>query len=65
MQWDAALLESGFAPEDPKGFSGRLYSMLKDTLGLEASLEVPKDTEDVAETELQPVSKGRVCYIVT
>lgn len=48
LLYEAALLESGFVPDDAKSFSQRLYSVIKNNLGVE-SLDVSLDDEDAPE----------------
>ena len=50
---DAALMQSGFTPEDPTAFAGRMYTLMKsglslDSLELEPELEVPAEEEPAA-----------------
>ncbi|KAF8060354.1 HSP90B1 [Scenedesmus sp. PABB004] len=35
LLYETALLESGFEPDDPKGFSRRMYALMRDRLGIE------------------------------
>ena len=40
IMYETALLESGFMFEEPKGFAGRLFDMVRRDLGVEADAEV-------------------------
>ena len=50
IMYETALLESGFMFEEPKGFAGRLFDMVRRDLGVEADAEVEEpDVEPEAE----------------
>jgi len=59
MAWllfDAALMQSGFAMDDPKEFAERMYSLMKqgmnlDSLDLEPEIEVPEEEEEEKKEE--------------
>ena len=46
LLWETALLESGFAVEDPKEFSQRVYDLAKDTIGLESLDNLEEEVEE-------------------
>jgi heat shock protein beta len=48
LLYDAALMQSGFTPDDPKAFAGRMYALMKTGLSLE-SLELEPEVEVPAE----------------
>ncbi len=56
LLYEAALLESGFVPEDAKAFSQRMYGMLKDSLGVE-SLDVELEEAEEQEPEAKEEPK--------
>ena len=51
IMYETALLESGFMFEEPKGFAGRLFDMVRRDLGVEADAEVEEPDVD-AEPEV-------------
>ena len=57
IMYETALLESGFMFEEPKGFAGRLFDMVRRDLGVEADAEVEEpdvDAEPEAAAEEAP-----------
>jgi len=57
IMYETALLESGFMFEEPKGFAGRLFDMVRRDLGVEADAEVEEpdvDAEPDAAAEEAP-----------
>ena len=46
IMYETALLESGFMFEEPKGFAGRLFDMIRRDLGVEADAEVEEPDVD-------------------
>ena len=46
IMYETALLESGFMFEEPKGFAGRLFDMVRRDLGVEADAEVEEPDVD-------------------
>jgi heat shock protein beta len=57
IMYEMALLESGFMFEEPKGFAGRLFDMVRRDLGVEADAEVEEpdvDAEPDAAAEEAP-----------
>lgn len=61
LLYEAALLESGFVPEDAKAFSQRMYGMLKDSLGVESldvELEEAEELEQEQEAKEEPKEEG-------
>merc|ERR1711998_267394 len=55
--YDAALLNSGFAAEDPEEFASRMYRMMANSMGvdsldLEEEIDVPEDEEEEDEMDL-------------
>ena len=61
IMYETALLESGFMFEEPKGFAGRLFDMVRRDLGVEADAEVEEpDVEPEAEAEAQEAPKDEL-----
>jgi len=57
--FETALLESGFVPDDTKGFSQRVYSLVKDTIGLDKSLDaIEPEVEEAEEAEEKPAEES-------
>lgn len=56
LLYDSALLESGFIPDDTKGFAHRLRLLMKEAVGMEADMddiEIPVQDEEEEEEEEQ------------
>ena len=51
--YETALLESGFMFEEPKGFAGRLFDMVRRDLGVEADAEVEEPDVEPAEADVR------------
>ncbi|KAK9808251.1 hypothetical protein WJX73_003622 [Symbiochloris irregularis] len=49
--YDTALLESGFAIEQPKDFNARVHNLLASSLGIKGELKVPVEPEEVEEED--------------
>ena len=61
IMYETALLESGFMFEEPKGFAGRLFDMVRRDLGVEADAEVEEPDVDVEpEAEAQEAPKDEL-----
>ena len=61
IMYETALLESGFMFEEPKGFAGRLFDMVRRDLGVEADAEVEEpDVEPEPEAEAQEAPKDEL-----
>jgi len=61
IMYETALLESGFMFEEPKGFAGRLFDMVRRDLGVEADAEVEEpDVETEPEAEAQEAPKDEL-----
>ena len=61
IMYETALLESGFMFEEPKGFAGRLFDMVRRDLGVQADAEVEEPDVDVEpEAEAQEAPKDEL-----
>ena len=61
IMYETALLESGFMFEEPKGFAGRLFDMVRRDLGVEADAEVEEPDDDAEpETAAEEASKDEL-----
>ena len=61
IMYETALLESGFMFEEPKGFAGRLFDMVRRDLGVEADAQVEEpDVEPEPEAEAQEAPKDEL-----
>ena len=61
IMYETALLESGFMFEEPKGFAGRLFDMVRRDLGVEADAEVEEpDVEPEPEADAQEAPKDEL-----
>ena len=61
IMYETALLESGFMFEEPKGFAGRLFDMVRRDLGIQADAEVEEPDVDVEpEAEAQEAPKDEL-----
>lgn len=62
LLFETSLIESGFTPEDTKGFSQRVYELAKDAVGVSGPLDAveddipdPEDETEAAEVEAEAV----------
>ena len=61
IMYETALLESGFMFEEPKGFAGRLFDMVRRDLGVEADAEVEEpDVDAEPEAAAEEASKDEL-----
>ena len=61
IMYETALLESGFMFEEPKGFAGRLFDMVRRDLGVEADAQVEEpDVEPEPEADAQEAPKDEL-----
>ena len=61
IMYETALLESGFMFEEPKGFAGRLFDMIRRDLGVEADAEVEEpDVDAEPEAAAEEASKDEL-----
>ena len=61
IMYETALLESGFMFEEPKGFAGRLFDMVRRDLGVEADAQVEEpDVEPQPEADAQEAPKDEL-----